>query len=183
MAAAIADALGAPLDLVLVRKIGAPGHPEYAIGAVAEGGVRVLAARALERLRIDDVQAGELVSIAESELVPLGKRYADARPMLDPTGRAAVVVDDGLATGQSAVAAVRAMRRRGAATVVLAAPVAARHAADALRREADEVLCVAEPDELLAVGYWYEDFSPTSDEDVFGLLRERRGINREPGPP
>jgi len=172
VAAAIADALGAPLDVVLVRKVGAPGQREYAIGAVAEGGVRVLSARALERLRIPHAQARDLLAEVETELAALGQRFGASRArVVSPAGRTAVIVDDGLATGLTALAAVRSLRVRGASRVFIAAPVASRDAAESLRGEADAVVCFAEPEELWAVGYWYADFSPTTDEEVLELLR------------
>lgn len=181
VAGAVADALDAPLDVVLARKVGAPGRSEYAIGAVAEGGVRLLSRRALERLRIDREQADELVATADSELADVADRYAAVRRGVDPVGATAVVVDDGLATGHTAAAAIRSIRQRGARRVVLAAPVAARDAAEALRGDADEVVCLIEPVELWAVGHWYEDFSPTTDDEVFEVLREHgQRAEREP---
>jgi putative phosphoribosyl transferase len=170
VAAEVARALGAPLDVTVVRKIGAPQNPEYAIGAVAEGGVHVLSEEAARALGLGEAQRATLVARGEEELRARLRRYRGARPPLAVAGRTAIVVDDGLATGRTALAAVRSVRRRGAARVVLAAPVCARRPAQQLSDEADEVACVELPSDLWAVGYWYADFTPTSDEEVAALL-------------
>ena len=170
VAAAVARALGAPLDVAVVRKIGAPQNPEYAIGALAEGGVHVLSEQAVHALRLTEGERAALIARVEGELEQRLRRYRGSRPPLELTGRTAILVDDGLATGRSALAAVRSLRRRGAARVILAVPVAARQSAQSLSDEADEVVCVKMPVDLWAVGYWYEDFSPTTDAEVAALL-------------
>jgi putative phosphoribosyl transferase len=172
VAAEVARALGAPLDVAVVRKIGAPQNPEFAVGALAEGGVHVLSDRTVHALGLSDGQLRALVARTEGELAERLRRYRGAREPAPLGGRTAILVDDGLATGRSALAAVQSLRSRGAARVVLAVPVAAPESAEELRRHADAVVCVEEPAELWAVGWWYEDFRPTTDEEVAALLAE-----------
>ncbi len=187
VAAEVASALDAPLDVVVARKIGAPHNPEFAIGAVAEDGVSVLSTRAVEALGLAPEHVQALLARAQRELAERARRYHASRPPVPPAGRTAVLVDDGLATGRSALAAARSLRARGAARVVLAVPVAAPASVRALRREADEVVCVEAPQDMWAVGYWYDEFAPTAEEEVEGLLaasaaRAREGKPaREPG--
>jgi putative phosphoribosyl transferase len=175
VAAEIARALDAPLDVAVVRKIGAPTNREFAIGALAEGGVHVLSARAVRALRLSEPALAALISRAERELAERLARYREARAPVELAGRTAILVDDGLATGRTALAAVRSLRRRGAARVILAAPVASPDAAAALREEIDELVCIEVPADLWAVGYWYRDFSPTTDAEVAALLAEAAG--------
>jgi putative phosphoribosyl transferase len=170
VAAEVARILAAPLDVVVVRKIGAPQNPEYAIGALAQGGVYMLNERALRALDLSEAELHAVVARAERELDERIERYRSRREPIELTGRTVILVDDGLATGSSASAAVETLRRRGAAHVILAVPVAAPASADALRRHADEVVCVKTPADLWAVGMWYEDFRPTTDEEVVALL-------------
>ncbi len=170
VAAEVARALDAPLDVAVVRKIGAPQNPEYAIGALAEGGVHVLSEDAVRALKLTEGERAALIARVEGELEQRLRRYRGDRAPIELTGRTAILVDDGLATGRSALAAVRSLRRRGAARVVLAVPVAARESARLLGGEADEVVCVEMPADLWAVGYWYRDFSPTTDAEVAALL-------------
>jgi predicted phosphoribosyltransferase/pimeloyl-ACP methyl ester carboxylesterase len=179
--AEVARALGAPLDVVAVRKVGAPQNPEFAIGAVAEAGVHVLGKGAVRALGLPESVVAALVTRAEGELEDRMARDRALRPAISPVGRTAIVVDDGLATGRTALAAVRSLRRRGAARVILAVPVAAPDAAAALEREADAVLCVETPAEMWAVGYWYEHFAPTSEREVAALLDERAHDEDPPG--
>ncbi len=186
VAAEVARALGAPLDVVVVRKLGAPQNPEFAIGALAEGGVHVLSERVVRALKLSDEQLRSLVSRGEVELEERVRRYRAGRAPLDVSGRVAIVVDDGLATGRSAVAAVRSLRARGAARVILAVPVSAPQSLSALRLEADEVVCVEVPEDMWAVGLWYEDFRPTSNSEVAALLappKPAAGSPADPGPP
>jgi predicted phosphoribosyltransferase len=170
VAAEVARALDAPLDVAVVRKIGAPQNPEYAIGALAEGGVHVLSEPTVRAIGLTDAGLEALMARVERELRERLHRYRDAREPVELAGRTAILVDDGLATGRSALAAVRSLRKRGAARVILAVPVAAPDSVGALRDEADEVVCVQMPADLWAVGQWYEDFSPTTDEEVTALL-------------
>jgi predicted phosphoribosyltransferase len=172
VAAEVARALDAPLDVAVVRKIGAPQNSEYAIGAVAEGGVHVLGRRMGRAADLTGAELDALIARAERELEERLRRYRGTRPPVPLEGRTVIVVDDGLATGRSALAAVRSLRRRGAARVILAAPVASREAASLLSEAADEVVCVEVPTDLWAVGAWYVDFRATSDEEVAALLEE-----------
>lgn len=168
--AEVAGALEAPLDVAVVRKVGAPGNPEFAIGALAEGGVRILSDDAVHALGISQPVLQELLDRGERELLARLLRYRGEREPVPLGGRTAILVDDGLATGSSALAAVESLRRRGAARVVLAVPVAASQAVRLLGEHADEVVCVEVPANLWAVGYWYRDFRPTRDEEVTALL-------------
>jgi putative phosphoribosyl transferase len=170
VAAEVADALGAPLDVAVVRKIGAPQNPEFAIGALAEGGVHVLNAKAVRAARLSEAALHALIGRIERELGERVGCYRGSREPVEIAGRTVILVDDGLATGRSALAAVISLRKRGAARVVLAVPVAAPSSVEVLRAEADEVVCVEMPADLWAVGLWYEDFSPTSDAEVAALL-------------
>jgi putative phosphoribosyl transferase len=174
IAAEVARALDAPLDVVLVRKVGAPRSPEFAIGALAEGGVLVLSESLVHALGISEAELRALLTDAERELAERLRRCRAAEEPIELAGRTAIVVDDGLATGRSARAAVRSLYRRGAARVILAVPVAAPESLRALSREADQVVCVETPADLGAVGYWYEDFRPTPDEEVTRLLAANR---------
>ncbi|MGA2165773.1 MAG: phosphoribosyltransferase family protein [Solirubrobacteraceae bacterium] len=172
VAAEVARALMAPLDVVLVRKIGAPGNPEYAIGALAEGDVLVIDKESVRRLRLGPAELDAVVEHARRELAERSaSRYARHR-RLPVAGRTVLLVDDGLATGHSAQAAARSLRERGAARVILAVPVAAPASVQAARGWVDEIVCVQTPIDLWAIGLWYEDFSPTSDEEVAALLAE-----------
>ncbi|MBP2705670.1 phosphoribosyltransferase [Microbispora sp. RL4-1S] len=176
VAVPVAARLGAPLDVLVTRKIGLPRQPELGLGAIAEGGEPVFDEEMLGRLGLD---AGELAPVAERERRELERRvraYRGERPLPGLAGRDVIVVDDGLATGGTARAALRAVRRAqgGRGTVTLAVPVAARDTADLLRREADRVVVLATPAGFRAVGQWYELFDQLTDADVLGLLREGR---------
>jgi predicted phosphoribosyltransferase/dienelactone hydrolase len=171
VAAEIASALQAPLDVIMVRKIDAPSQPEYAIGAVAEGGVRVLAERELEMLGLRAAELEALIARAERELAERSERYRGQLPPIDVKDRTVLLVDDGLATGRTAMAAAVALRSRGAERVVLAVPVAAAQSVRAIKASVDEVVALQTPEDLLAIGFWYRDFSQTTDEEVTTLLR------------
>jgi putative phosphoribosyl transferase len=183
VAAEVAGALDAPLDVALVRKIGAPQNCEYAIGALAEGGVHVLSVGAARALGLSEAELAALITDVEAELHERLRRYRGARPPIDLAGRTAILVDDGLATGRSALAAVRSLRKRGAKRVILAVPVAAPESAAALSEEVDAIVCVELPADLWAVGYWYEDFRPTSDAEVARLLEQQRAYGPTTGAP
>lgn len=172
VAAEVARRLGAPLDVALVRKVGAPENPEYALGAVAEGGVRVISEPTAQALGLSATDLAELVDRAERELSDAKRRYRNGREPMPLTGRTVILVDDGLATGRSALAAIRSLRRREAARVILAVPVAAPQSVRALEQEVDDIVCVEMPPDLWGVGLWYDDFAPTSDEEVRALLAE-----------
>jgi putative phosphoribosyl transferase len=178
----VARALGAELDVLVVRKIGAPGCPEYAIGAIAEGGAVYVRREAQLEIGLG---GDAFAALAEREAAELARRvrvYRGSRPMPDLARRIAIVVDDGVATGATAHAAARAARQRGAARVVLAAPVIAAGSEPELRADFDEVVAVEFPEPFIAVGCWYERFAQTSDEEVLEcLLRGRNGPRGEAG--
>jgi predicted phosphoribosyltransferase/dienelactone hydrolase len=162
----VARALDAPLDVVIVRKLGVHAQPELALGAIASGGVRVLNEELVQALSIPHMVIDAVASREQNELERRERRYRDDRPPFDVGGRVVIVVDDGLATGATMRAAVVALRRRKAARVVVAVPTASRAACEALRAEADEVVCATTPEPFYAVGQWYQDFSQTTDLEV-----------------
>ncbi len=168
----VARSLGAPLDVLAVRKLGAPQNPELAVGAIAEGDVAVFDPRSARRVGLTQESLDAILERETLELRRQAELFRDGRPPLDPRGRRAIVVDDGLATGLTALAAVRALRAAAAASVLVAVPVGARESLAMLRGEADDVICHTAPDQLLAVGHWYRDFAPVADEEVIALLRE-----------
>lgn len=164
--------LGAPLEVIVSRKLGAPGQPEFGIGAVAPGGVRVLNERAVRALGIEE---GYLEMISTRELAEAERRlklFRGDRPYPDLEGRTAILVDDGLATGVTARAALLALRRMNPRRLVLAVPVCAVQTAELLRPETDDLICLLAPANLEAVGLWYRNFEQTSDEEVVRLLEE-----------
>lgn len=166
----VAKALGAPLDVFQVRKLGLPGHEELAMGAIATGGVRVRNPEVVEYLRIPDEVIDEVTARERQELERRERLYREGRPALSPRGRVVILVDDGLATGSTMLAAVLALRQQQPASIVVAVPVAAKQTCEELRTVADEVVCAVTPDPFYAVGLWYEDFSQTTDEEVRELL-------------
>jgi predicted phosphoribosyltransferase/pimeloyl-ACP methyl ester carboxylesterase len=166
----VASALRAPMDVFLVRKLGVPGQEEYAMGAVATGGVRVVNLDVVRGLGLSDAVVERVAAAAIVELNRRQRLYRGDRPEPDPRGRTVILVDDGLATGSTMTAAVRALRAQGPARVVIAVPVAARDSCEALEREVDEIICAAMPEPFSAVGLWYRNFGQTTDEEVRGLL-------------
>ena len=166
----VARALGAPLDVFLVRKLGVPGHEELAMGAIASGGVRVLNEDVVNELRISDRWVDVVAARELAELRRREEAYRDGRPAPDVRGKVAILVDDGLATGASMRAAVSALKRLGPAKVVVAVPVGAAQTCRELEQIADEVVCAETPDPFYAVGTWYQDFDQTTDEEVRELL-------------
>lgn len=167
----VAQALHAPLDVYLVRKLGVPGHEELAMGAIATGGVMQLNREVIDELRIPD-EVIRTVSLREwQELARRESLYRGDSPPPEVTGKTVILVDDGLATGSTMRAAISALKKRGPERIVVAVPVAARQTCELLSSEVDEVICPHMPDQFYAVGLWYRDFSPTSDEQVRKLLQ------------
>lgn len=170
----VANALNAPLDIFLVRKLGIPGHEELAMGAIATGGVRVLNDDVVEYLLIP---SSVIDSVAEDELRELERReraYRGNRPEPDVRTKTVILVDDGLATGSTMRAAAAALRRQNPARIVVAVPVSAPETCDEYRMGVDEIICAATPKRFQGVGKWYEDFSQTTDEEVRNLLEQAR---------
>ena len=167
----VARALGAPLDVFVVRKLGVPGHEELAMGAIAAGGVRVVNHDVVAPLGISTDALDAVTEAERAELERRERAYRDGRPGAPIEDRVAIVVDDGLATGSTMRAAVAALRLRNPASVVVAVPVGAASTVAMLEGEADDVVCVLTPNPFYAVGTWYEDFGATSDEEVRSLLK------------
>ena len=177
VASVVARELDAPLDVIVVRKLGLPTHPELAMGAIGEGGVRIVNE---DVIRAADVTATDFAAVEANEREELNRRvqlFRGDRDRLDIAGRTAIVVDDGIATGSTAWAACKVARALGAASVVLATPVGAREAVDDLSGVADEVVCLETPEPFHAVGQWYADFSATSDAEVQELVRTPAGTH------
>ena len=170
VAAAVAHELQAPLDLFLVRKLGVPGHPEFAMGAIAESGIEVLDDAVVRELNISETAIRQIAARERLELERRDTHYRQGRSRPLVRGRTVIVVDDGLATGSSMQAAVIALRQLDAARIVVAVPVGARETCERLRHVADDVVCLSTPDPFRAVGLWYEDFSQTTDDEVRTLL-------------
>jgi predicted phosphoribosyltransferase len=170
VAAAVADALGAPLDVFLVRKLGVPGHEELAMGAIASGGVRVLNRDVIDDLGISDRAIEKVTARETRELERRDRLYRDGRPPVAVGGHVVILVDDGLATGSSMRAAAAALRAQKPARLIIAVPAAPADTCADLRHDADEIVCAATPEPFYSVGLWYEDFTPTTDEEVRALL-------------
>lgn len=170
----VAQALHAPLDVFVVRKLGLPGHEEFAMGAIASGNVVMINERVVRQTGVSQRAVEQVLADERRELARREQSYRGSRPPLDVEGNTIILVDDGLATGVSMFAAVAALKRERPARVVVAVPVASRETCESLRREADEVVCSMTPEPFYAVGLWYEDFSQTSDEEVHELLELSR---------
>jgi predicted phosphoribosyltransferase len=167
----VAQALRAPLDVFLVRKLGVPGHEELAMGAIATGGVLVLNDEVVQGLRIPPHVIEAVAAQEQQELARRERLYRSDRPPPEVSGRTVILIDDGLATGATMRAAAAALRQQQPARLVIAVPIAAPSTCEELRDEADEIICAVTPEPFYAVGLWYEDFSPTTDEEVRDLLR------------
>jgi predicted phosphoribosyltransferase len=172
VAAEVAAALGAPLDLLLVRKIGVPLEPELAMGAVAEGEPPVIVRneQVIRASRVTEAEFDAVRAREEAEIARRRERYRPGRPPPAVAGRTVILIDDGIATGATAAAALRALRARGARTLVLAVPVAAAGSLESLGRVADSVVCIESSESLDAIGFWYEDFHQVPDREVIALL-------------
>jgi len=171
VAAEVAYALNAPLDAFLVRKLGVPGHEELAMGAIASGGTRVLDERLIQQIGISESAISTVETIEQRELQRRERLYRGSRGAPAVAGKVVILVDDGLATGSTMRAAAKALRELGPAWIVGAAPVAAAEVCETMRDVVDEMVCAATPEPFYAVGLWYDDFGPTSDQEVCDLLR------------
>src|SRR5436853_6995048 len=174
----VAQALGAPLDVFVVRKLGVPGYEELAMGAVATCGVRVLNDQLVRRLGIPGALIDTVASQERQELARRERLYREGRPPPDVRGRTVILVDDGLATGATMHAAIEALRQLQPARIVGAVPTASPETCAELKTEVDDVICATTPDPFYAVGLWYEDFSQTTDEEVRELLARGPGTGR-----
>jgi putative phosphoribosyl transferase len=170
----VARALGAPLEVMQVRKLGVPGHEELAMGAIASGGVRIVSENVVEALGIPERVIATVAAVEAQELERRERVYREGRLFPDIRERTVILVDDGLATGSTMRAAAVALRSLGAARLVAAVPVAPKESCDAMREVVDEVVCASVPERFQAVGEWYDDFSQTSDQEVSELLRRGR---------
>ena len=166
----VARSLNAPLDVLVVRKLGVPGHEELAMGAIASGGVRVVNEEVVGQLGITGATLEAAVAREAAELRRRERAYRGDRPFPKLNGRTVIVVDDGIATGSTMVAAVRALRGLGAARVIAASPTVAPPTAEGIRREADDLVAVIMPADFAGVGQWYDDFTQTTDGEVRDLM-------------
>jgi putative phosphoribosyl transferase len=171
----VADFLGAPMDVFLVRKLGVPWQPELGFGAIAETAgidppVRVIDQDLVEECALTPKVIEEIAMREQREIERRSRLYRGSRSLVDIHGKEVIIVDDGLATGSTMLAAVRALRNQGAKRIVVAAPVGPPSACDAMRREADEVICLSTPEPFEAVGTWYEDFTQVTDREVQDML-------------
>ncbi|MFC5801018.1 phosphoribosyltransferase family protein [Streptomyces formicae] len=176
----VARALGAPLDVIVVRKLGVPYHRELGFGAIGEGGVRIISDDIVRRGHVSRKDVESVEQAEQAELARQAERFRAGRERVGIAGRTVIVVDDGVATGATAAAACEVVRAQGAARVLLAVPVAPPDAVAWLRTEADEVVCLSTPRAFSAVGEWYRDFSQTPDDEVVALLE--RAAEEEPAP-
>jgi putative phosphoribosyl transferase len=170
----VAHALGAPLEVMQVRKLGVPGHEELAMGAIASGGVRIVSENVVEALGIPERVIATVAAAEAQELERRERIYREGRLFPDIRGRTVILVDDGLATGSTMRAAAAALRSLGVARLVAAVPVAPKESCDAMREVVDEVVCASVPERFQAVGEWYDDFAQISDQEVSELLRRGR---------
>jgi predicted phosphoribosyltransferase len=170
VAAEVAKKLGAPLDVFVVRKLGLPDQPELAMGAIATGGVRVINRDVVDSLAIPDIVIDAVAAQEQEELARRERTYRDDLPPPDVKAKIVILVDDGIATGSTMLAAIAALRQLGVARIVVAAPVIAGSTYYQIRRAADDVAAVIVPEEFYGVGQWYEDFSQTTDDEVKNLL-------------
>ncbi len=181
VASEVARKLGLPLDIFLVRKLGVPGYEELAMGAIASGGVRVMNEEVLRQISVSESTIEAVTRREERELLRREEAYRGDRPRLDVKDLTVILVDDGLATGATMRAAVKALRRQGPKRLVVAVPTAAPDTCDEFRAEVDEILCAMTPTPFYAVGAWYEDFSQTTDEEVQQLLKAAGRVEKDGG--
>ena len=166
----VAEALGAELDIFLVRKLGVPGHEELAMGAIATGGVRVLNDSVVNALNIPDKVIDAVAEREQAELERRARAYRGERPRAQIEGRTVIIIDDGLATGASMRAAVAGLRAQAPAKIVAAVPTASPETCEMFEDEVDKIVCAVTPQPFFGVGFWYDDFSQTTDEEVRSLL-------------
>lgn len=166
----VARALGAPLDVFLVRKLGVPGHEELAMGAIASGGVRLISEDVIRAYNVSDAEIETVTAVEQQELERRERIYRDNRPLPPLHDHTVILVDDGLATGSTMRVAVLALRQEAPARIVVAVPVAAPETCDEFQTLVDDVVCAETPSPFYAVGLWYEDFAQTTDEEVHDLL-------------
>lgn len=171
VAAEVAAALDAPLDVIVVRKLGVPTQPELAMGAIGEGDVRIVMPETVRRAKVTPEAFDAVESRERAELARRAERFRGDRPRIPLSGRTVIVVDDGIATGSTARAACQVARAQGAARVVLAVPVAPANWTESLSDVADEMIALTTPRQLQAIGMWYSDFSQSSDDEVIACLR------------
>lgn len=174
----VARALGVGLDIFLVRKLGVPGYEELAMGAIASGGVRVLNDSVIRELRISDEQMERVASEEFRELKRRESAYRGDRPLPLIDGKTVILIDDGLATGSTMRAAIKALRRHDPAAIVVAVPVGAHETCQALKNEADQVVCINQSRDLGAISQWYANFDQTTDDEVIDLLNRESLIGR-----
>jgi putative phosphoribosyl transferase len=173
----IASALHAPLDVMVVRKLGVPGHEELAMGAIASGGVQVINEEVVRHLGLTPAVLASVAAIERHELARREQTYRGERSPVTVEGRTVILVDDGLATGSTMRAAVAALRKRGPARIVVAVPTAAPETCEELKAEVDEMVCATTPTPFYGVGQWYDDFSQTTDEEVRNLLEQAAPVS------
>ena len=171
----VARALKAPLDVLVVRKVGAPDQPELGLGAIAEGGALYLDHQLMRQVGASETEVAEIAERKAAEVVERVRLFRGARPQPDVRGRTVILVDDGIATGGTVHAAVKALRALEPRRIVLAVPVSSSQALDALAGEVDECVCVETSDHLGAIGLFYEDFTQTTDQEVVQLIERARG--------
>ncbi len=175
VAAEVARVLQAPLDVLIVRKLGAPSNPEYGVGAIAEETVGIVNTEDIKWLRISQQEMQEIIDRERQEIARRQRIMRGNYPALPVSGKTVILVDDGLATGMTARVAIKAMRERGAAKVIFAVPVGAEATVRQIGDEADSVVCLQTPQDFRAVGSWYHDFRPTTDDEVLDILSRSRG--------
>lgn len=168
----VAKALDTPLDVFLVRKLGVPGQEELAMGAIASNGVRVLNNDVVQELRISEAAINQVAAKEQQELERRERLYRDNRPAIDMHGRTAILVDDGLATGATMRAAIAALRQQQPALIVVGVPVSSPETCRAIATMVDDIVCAETPRPFYSVGYWYDNFSQTTDEEVHDLLKQ-----------